>query len=133
MVAAESTEDAPDPPSVNLFDNTELGLERAISGAALRQSLLANNIANANTPGYQPEDVDFHGVLAQAMQTGDPSTIASVQFTPVTEDETMGADGNGVDIDVESADLAENGLEYEALVGVAKTRLDILQYAMGAK
>jgi flagellar basal-body rod protein FlgB len=118
---------------VNVFDNTELGLERAISGAALRQTLLSNNLANANTPGYQRQDVDFHSVLGQAMQTGDPGTISSVQFTPVTQNQTMGADGNGVDVDVESADLAENGLEYESLVGVAKTRLDILQYAMGAK
>ena len=36
---------------MELFDTTQLGLERAIAGAAQRQSLLASNLANANTPG----------------------------------------------------------------------------------
>jgi flagellar basal-body rod protein FlgB len=118
---------------VNLFDNTELGLERAISGSEMRQSLLANNVANANTPGYQRQDVNFHSALAQAMGTGDPAAIASVQFSPQRQPQTMQADGNGVDIDVESAEMAKNGLEYESLVSVAKARLDIIQTAMGAK
>ena len=43
-----------------LFDTTQLALERAIEGAALRHEALADNLANANTPGYQRVDVDFH-------------------------------------------------------------------------
>jgi flagellar basal-body rod protein FlgB len=118
---------------VNLFDNTELGLERAISGSALRQTLLSSNIANANTPGYQRVDVNFHAALAQAMSSGDPAAIESVQFSPQRDTQTMQADGNGVDIDVESAEMAKNGIEYESLVSVAKARLDILQTAIGSK
>ena len=118
---------------MNLFDNTELGLERAISGASERQSLLANNIANANTPGYQPVDLNFHSALAQAMQTGNAGAIESVQFTPQRSQQALQADGNGVDIDVESAEMAKNGLDYESLVSVAKARLTILQYAIGSK
>ncbi len=118
---------------MSLFDNTELGLERAISGASLRQSLLSNNLANANTPGYKREDVNFQSTLAQAMQTGDPNAIQSAQFTATQDPQTVRADGNGVDVDVESADMAQNGLLYQALVSVAKSRLDVLQYAMGAK
>lgn len=104
-----------------------------MSGAALRQSVLANNIANANTPGYQRMDVNFHGALAQAMASGDAGAIESAQFSPQTVRQTMKADGNGVDIDTESAAMAQNGLEYESLVSVAKQRLTILQYAMGSK
>ena len=118
---------------MNLFDNTELGLEQAISGASLRQSLLENNVANANTPGYQPSDLNFHATLAQAMATGDANAISSVQFAPQTQTQAMQPDGNGVDINVESAEMAKNGLEYEALVSVAKSRIGILQYAMGTK
>jgi flagellar basal-body rod protein FlgB len=43
----------------------------------------------------------------------------------------MRADGNGVDIDTESAQMAKNGLEYDALVSVDKARIQILQSAMG--
>jgi flagellar basal-body rod protein FlgB len=116
---------------VTLIDNTQLGLERAISGASLRQSVLANNVANAETPGYRRMDVDFHDALAQAMDTSDAATIESTNFTPRQDPQSMRADGNGVDIDTESAALAKNGLEYEALVSVAKARIQIVQSALG--
>jgi flagellar basal-body rod protein FlgB len=45
----------------------------------------------------------------------------------------MQADGNAVDIDVENANLAKNGLEYEALVSVAAARIQILKSAMGVQ
>jgi flagellar basal-body rod protein FlgB len=116
---------------VTLIDNTQLALERAISGASMRQGVLANNLANAETPGFQRSDVDFHTTLAQAMKTADPNAIESTTFSPQVDYQTLRADGNGVDIDAESADMAKNGLEYEALVSVAKARDSILRSAMG--
>ena len=118
---------------MTLIDNTQLALERAISGASMRQSVLANNLANAETPGFHRSDLDFHSALAQAMQTGDAATIEATNFTPQQDPQTMRADGNGVDIDVESASMAKNGLEYEALISVAKARINILQSAMGSR
>ena len=115
-----------------LYDNTQLGLERAISGAAMRQEVLSNNLANAETPGFQRSDVDFHSTLAQAMKTGDANAIENTSFTAQTDNQVMRADGNGVDIDTESADVAKNGLEYDALISVARARLGILKAAMGA-
>ena len=116
-----------------LYDNTQLALERAISGASLRQEVLANNLANAETPGFQRSDVDFHSALSAAMRTDEPSRIESTSFSPQTDPQTLRADGNGVDIDVESANMAKNGLEYEALVSVAKARIGIIQSAMGIR
>ena len=116
---------------MNLFDTTHSALERAVSGAALRQSVLAGNIANANTPGYVRRDVDFHGALRTAMARG-RTDLRSVEFSPQTDSgAVLRADGNGVDIDVESANLAKNGLEYESLVSVARGRSDVLRAAMG--
>jgi flagellar basal-body rod protein FlgB len=120
-----------DPSLVTLIDNTQLALERAISGASMRQSVLANNLANAETPGFRRMDVDFHSTLAQAMSNGESTTIEAAQFTPQQDQQTMRADGNGVDIDTESAAMAKNGLEYEALLSVAKARIQIFQSAMG--
>ena len=116
---------------MTLIDNTQLGLERAISGASLRQSVLANNLANAETPGFRRMDLDFHDTLAQAMKSTDSATIESATFTPQQDSTAMRADGNGVDVDTESANMAKNGLEYEALVSVAKARIQIIQSAMG--
>jgi flagellar basal-body rod protein FlgB len=77
--------------------------------------------------------VDFHTALGQAMKTGDATTIENTTFTPQQDPQTLRADGNGVDIDVESSTMAKNGLEYEALVSVARARIEILQSAMGGR
>ena len=55
---------------MSILDPTRLTLMRAISGATLRNTVLSNNIANADTPGFQPSDVDFHGALADALGEG---------------------------------------------------------------
>jgi flagellar basal-body rod protein FlgB len=117
--------------SVNLFDNTELGLQAAIRGADMRQTTLAQNLANANTPGYQRQDVDFQSTLAAAMQEG--MSPDQVQFNVTTDGSApMQADGNSVDADTESAKMAENGLQYQSLVAIAKGRLDIITAAIGS-
>jgi flagellar basal-body rod protein FlgB len=114
---------------MDLFDTTQLGLQRAIEGAGLRQQVLAENIANANVPGYQRKDVDFHGALRAAMEGGDPQDAAFSVQTDTSS--SLRADGNGVDPDVEGATLAKNGMEYQALVQVARGRIDIIEAAMG--
>ena len=52
---------------MSLIDTTQLALESAMRGAWARQTLLTNNIANANTPGYQREDLNFQGALRAAL------------------------------------------------------------------
>src|SRR3954452_3623908 len=134
MAVTRSRDGRADPSlPVPLYDNTQLALDRAISGASMRQEVLANNLANAETPGFQRSDVDFHSTLAQALKSDSPSRIESTTFSAQQDPQTLRADGNGVDIDVESANMAKNGLEYEALVSVAKARIGIIQSAMGAR
>jgi len=119
---------------VNLFDTTQLGLERAIAGAGMRQATIAGNIANANTPGYRRKDVDFHTTLRAALEADTPAkAVAAASFAaaPDRAAGAMRADGNGVDIDVESATLAANALEYETLVAVSRGRTDVLRSAIG--
>ena len=116
---------------MELFDTTQLGLERAITGAEMRQSVLAANVANANTPGYRPKDVDFHSALRAAFATG--SDVETAPISPTESTTAMRADGNGIDIDVEASKLAQNGLEYQALVQAAKGRIQIIESAMGTR
>lgn len=117
---------------MSVFDTTQLTLEQAISGATLRNTVLANNIANADTPGFQPSDVDFHGALRSAVANG-RSAVEGLSFSPQgSTPVAMRADGNGVDAEAQSAQLAENGLELSALVQVAGVRNQIMRMAMGA-
>ncbi|HWX44096.1 MAG TPA: flagellar basal body rod protein FlgB [Solirubrobacteraceae bacterium] len=120
---------------MSLIDTTQLALQTAMRGAWMRQTLLTNNIANANTPGYHREDLNFQGVLRQALAGGESpaagESLAGVSFQPEVSQQATGPEGNGVQIDQESSLLAENGLEYEALVQVLGTRDGILRSAMG--
>jgi flagellar basal-body rod protein FlgB len=116
-----------------LFDTTQVALERTIAGAAQRHNALAGNLANASTPGYRRVDVDFHSALAAALGSDDAkSAVENTTFT--AQQDSIGvtqADGNSIDVDNESAKLAENALESEAATTVAKTRISILKSAMG--
>jgi len=118
---------------VGLFDTTQIALERALSGASQRQQLLANNLANADTPGFKRSDLDFHSTLAGALAAGDDgSQLESVTFTPETDTSTsLTADGNNVDVDSEMSNLSENALDYESLIAVANARMKMLSTAIG--
>jgi flagellar basal-body rod protein FlgB len=114
---------------MSLLDTTQLALEAAMRGSMLRQTLLTNNLANVDTPGYQRQDVDFQGALDQALQNGQP--VDQVSFQPFTQQQVLQADGNGVSPEQESANLAENGMLYQELTAVAAQRNAILKSAMG--
>jgi flagellar basal-body rod protein FlgB len=114
---------------MSLLDPTQLALETAMRGSMMRQTLLTNNLANVDTPGYQRQDVDFQGALNAAIQSGQP--VDQVTFQPTTQQQTLRADGNGVDPEQESANISENGLLYEELTQVAAQRESILKSAMG--
>jgi flagellar basal-body rod protein FlgB len=100
-----------------------------MNGAMMRQTLLTNNIANADTPGYKPEDVNFQSTLQNAIDGG--QSIDGISFTPVTENIATTANGNGVSPEQQSASLAENGLLYQELTQVAAAREGIMKTAMG--
>jgi len=107
--------------------------ETALSLRSQRQTVIASNIANADTPNYKARDIDFTSALQSAMaKNAAPSplkTTAPKHFPAPPQDgsalpdgtpllyrgEVQGAvDGNTVDMDVERNAFADNGLRYEA-------------------
>jgi flagellar basal-body rod protein FlgB len=114
---------------MSLIDTTQLALESAMRGAWMRQTLLTNNVANADTPGYRREDVNFQDSLRTAL--ANEESPAQVQFQPQVQPRSAGPGGNAVNIDQEAALLAENGLDYQAMVQVVGTRNNIVRSAMG--
>lgn len=119
---------------MDLFDPSIVALERAMSGAELRQTVLANNIANANTPGFQPSDVDFQSVLAKAAGEGaSAAQLAQLTFSPTpVQTGAMQVDGNGVDVNAQMADLSENSLYYQAAESIMGQQMEILKTAIGS-
>ena len=129
-VVTEPKEGAPfTGPHMSLLDTTQQALESAMSGSMLQQTLLTNNLANADTPGYQPEAVNFQSTLANALQSGQSPT--SVTYQPYSVAQSTGPDGNGISPEQQEAALSQNGLLYETLTQVAAQRESILESAMG--
>jgi len=124
---------------VDLFDTTELTLTAAMRGSTAREAALSDNLANVDTPGYVRKDVDFHSALQSALagsgagSSTTDSTLDGMSFSATPDGSTpMRVDGNTIDVDKESSELSQNALEYQSLEQVARSRIEILQSAMGA-
>ena len=100
-------------------------LDKAADAANSRNEILSNNIANVDTPNYK--DVSFENYLEQALigpesldnRVADVNThLSDFGGMTYTDHSTLSyrLDGNNVDIDTESAYLAENQIRYNALV-----------------
>jgi flagellar basal-body rod protein FlgB len=112
-----------------LVDSTQQLLEAAMRGSWLRETALTNNIANADTPNYQRQEVDFESQLQGAINGGE--NIEALQFQSATVPTEAGPNGSAPSVDEESARLAENGLDYQALTDVVNTRNGIVRSAIG--
>jgi flagellar basal-body rod protein FlgB len=135
---------------VKIFDSTLKTLEQALDVRLVEQNVLAGNVANADTPGYKPKELDFgaammaaqHDEGAETMATtsaghmgpnGSAATSASdIATSMVVEGRgtSPSFDGNGVDLDRTMAGMAENGLQYGASAKAAGKKLAILRYAI---
>jgi flagellar basal-body rod protein FlgB len=87
--------------------------------ATERQQMIASNMANVDTPGYQTEDINFHQAMQNVMdQSG------AMHLEPAVE-EVQGLperpDGNNVNIDRESMLMSETQLQYQMGVQLIKS------------
>ena len=118
---------------VAIVDNNTVGLlSLALDAAAMRQQAIAQNIANANTPGYQRIGVSFEDQidqLKQAVRQGQvpsPATLAS--FQPVFQQ--VGLAGDGVPLELEMAALSENTLHHQALLKALNKQMALVSLAI---
>lgn len=108
---------------MKLFDTTLTTLKQALDVRLARQGVLAANVANADTPGYKPLDLDFEAAMADATQAIDVDRhLFEVEGT------APGFDGNGVDLDQAMVGLGENAMQYGATTRAVSKKLAILRY-----
>jgi flagellar basal-body rod protein FlgB len=107
------------------FDKALGNLPAHLSLYGERSSLLAANLANADTPGFKARDIDFRSVLAKAggeelaMKTTHAnhlggSTAASNADLLYRIPIQPSVDGNTVDSQVEQAEFAQNAVRYQS-------------------
>ena len=87
-----------------------------------RQKLVASNIANADTPGYRTQDIDFQSEFLNAM--GGPPRVSEVNDLPVKND------GNNVSLDREARLLAENALRFQVASQLMKSQIRAVRSAI---
>ena len=100
-------------------------LDKAADASWTRNDVLANNIANADTPNYKRKDVQFETYLSNAIAGTDTldETVANIDLstleaTTYTEQSNLSyrMDGNNVDISTENVELAKNQIRYYVLM-----------------
>ena len=124
-----------------IFDKTSQLLGRSMSVAARKHSLITGNIANMDTIGYTPKDLDFKKTLQREM-TKKAENFARTHpnhFELDTEaglSATMVANrGNEnspdpVNIDTEMANLVENNIKYRSSVEMLLRKIGMLRQAI---
>lgn len=116
-------------------------LNRGLDVSQFRHNLIADNIANADTPGYKRKDVNFAEIMNQATGrssaaglrvthpehlSGSVSSAGDVQAVQAEGTSTR-LDGNNVDIEVEMAQMAANSLYYQTAGHLLSARYGILE------
>lgn len=108
---------------MNLFSNTITTLENAINYSNQKQKVIAQNIANVDTPNYKAKTVTFKDSLSSAMSANVTNSkhisfASSNSSTAVVSKNgvTYNNSGNSVDMDKEMTDLATNQIYYNALI-----------------
>lgn len=93
--------------------------EQSLQVQRRRLELIAANIANADTPGFQARDLDFRKLLAEAQNAGASRGVSTLNAaTPQYRIPLQPAmDGNTVDVQVEQAQYADAALRYQASLG----------------
>ena len=116
-------------------------LDRAADASWIRESAIANNVANVDTPGYKRQDVEFQDILERELKSSKYSSLQNavnnvsldnLESRVYTDYESYSyrLDGNNVDIENENVMLAENQLKYQGLISSINQEFTNLQTVM---
>ena len=116
-------------------------LDKAADASWVRNEVIANNIANADTPNYKRKDITFESYLANELAGANSASlghaVANVELDSLTATAytdygnlSYRLDGNNVDIDTENVELASNQIKYQALLGSITNEFSLIKSAM---
>jgi len=103
-------------------------LGRALQLTSQRQTLVSQNVANIDTPGYHTRDIDFRQDLQRASAADEE--MAGAPLVREVPGLIERPDGNNVSIDRESLLMAQNQLQFQTEVALLRSELNRLQMAI---
>jgi flagellar basal-body rod protein FlgB len=107
-----------------MLENVGASIEQYMNLVSARQKLVASNIANADTPGYQTKDIDFRAELENEMSGDSKPNVIEVSGLKTKND------GNNVDMDREARLLAENALRFSVASNLAHSEISTIRTAI---
>lgn len=112
-----------------MFDDiSSSSLRVAAAGLAARQSAIANNIANIETPGYRARKVEFESALQGAIAHGD--SPASVSPSMQTSLEPTRLNGSNVNLDEETLSHIDTTMRYQLTMRALDSKYGMLRDAI---
>jgi flagellar basal-body rod protein FlgB len=120
-------------------------LDKALDASNLRETVITNNLANVNTPGYKRREVDFETLLRQELDQTKWESLdskiqnvnlnhldAGVQYDMAAYNYDYRLDGNNVDVDVENVELASEQIRYQMLSDSVTQEFSRISTAIGS-
>ena len=107
-------------------------LEAAMRAEGTRQRVIANNIANMNTPGFRRSDIDFQDVLSKAIDSGEKvgeHEMVPEMFQPLST--ALKSNGNDVHLESEVGEMVKNSLRHKTFMMLLRKKYGQYKAAMG--
>lgn len=122
---------------MDFFNNAGLSIiQKSLDAVWLRKEIIANNIANNDTPGYKSKYVEFEQQLKAALDKPANKDALNKKLDDlkpqILQNDNTAAreDGNNVDLDAENIEMARTQLQYEYLIRVLNTQMNNIRYAI---
>lgn len=118
---------------MDLFRNLDV-TQKALDATMLRQQVIAENIANVDTPQYRRSDVKFEEYLMKEIDKKGIKHIDANEVNATVYQQyanyTGRLDGNNVNIDTESAELSKTKLRYDVLIQRTNAQVQRYKYIL---
>ena len=127
-----------------IYGHTHQMISKSLDISAKRHNLISGNIANMDTIGYAPKDIDFQMALSRAMEGPEPDYLDKTHHKHLPPNSgkppyhVKGHDSEDVDIhhldsvniDTEMMHLMENNVKYRSTIEMLLRKMTILNYAI---
>jgi flagellar basal-body rod protein FlgB len=112
---------------MGVFDSvTSVALSSALDGLAARQTAIADNVANLQTPNYHAKRVQFEDALKAAVAEGSGAATA----TSSRSLEPTDTNGNNVNLDTETVSNVDTNLRYSLATQAMSGQFSAIRAAM---
>lgn len=122
-----------------LFDKAVHVMHKALNISSERNRVITSNIANVDTIGFKPTDLDFKQTLLQVLETPSENTLATTHAKHYQTGEGTAPSRDmvyrersvaAVDIDTEMTNLAENNLQYRTNSEMLMRKLNLIKFSI---